>query len=61
MEYLRRTLERAQPEHYDFIAGRYKHKYIQDRIDVFVTAACWFSVGVIVGLIVAGCIAGISY
>ncbi len=44
-------------EHYNFIAGRYK----REPVDYFATAASWFSLGVIAGLIVAGIIAGLTY
>ncbi len=47
-------------EHYNFIAGRYKEDP-EDKVDYFTTAASWFTIGVIVGLIVAGIIAGLTY
>lgn len=46
-------------EHYRCIIGRYKEEP-QDRVDMFVTAISWLSIGVIVGLILAGIIAGIT-
>jgi len=46
-------------EYYRCIIGRYKEAP-QDHVDVFVTAVGWLSIGVIVGLILAGIIAGIT-
>jgi hypothetical protein len=43
-------------EHYNFIAGRYK----REPVDYFTTAASWFTLGCICGLILAGIIVGIT-
>uniref|UniRef100_A0A6M3J662 Uncharacterized protein n=1 Tax=viral metagenome TaxID=1070528 RepID=A0A6M3J662_9ZZZZ len=44
-------------EHYRCIIGRYKEEP-QDRVDVFVTAISWFTIGLFAGMIVAGIITG---
>ena len=53
-----KRLHEAKREHYTHIAGRCKQEH---RVDVFVLACAWFTTGVLVGLVMAGIIEGITY